>query len=232
MKKALKVLFVLSLLCFSVVSVHATPIQWTFASGGNDHWYEVISTKGTQTPNKNWYEAYLAANAAAGYLATITTKEENFFISGLIADPNYWGYNGQDNALYGPWIGGYQPEGSNEPGEGWDWVGQEVFGYTHWDSNSPNDNSTDQGQNGEGQNVAHFLILPDAREGRTGVPIIEDFESIPTDGYLWNDLNWRNTLPSYIIEYNSNPVPEPTTIVLLGFGLVGLAGVARKKMKK
>jgi hypothetical protein len=43
---------------------------------------------------------------------------------------------------------------------------------------------------------------------------------------------WDKNSDGNIQVFGSAPVPEPSTILLLGFGLVGLAGAARKKMKK
>ena len=37
---------------------------------------------------------------------------------------------------------------------------------------------------------------------------------------------------SHISEFDANPVPEPATILLLGSGLAGIAGIGRKKFKK
>jgi hypothetical protein len=50
----------------------------------------------------------------------------------------------------------------------------------------------------------------------------------------WDGLHWDGmALPTGVIyDRTSGPVPEPSTMVLLGSGLIGLAGYARKKFFK
>ena len=68
-------------LAFSMMAsaVTAVPIQWTSASGGNDHWYDI------ETNLQNWDAARADAtsrvwNGLQGYLVSITSAAENAFI--------------------------------------------------------------------------------------------------------------------------------------------------------
>ena len=98
--------------------------QWSAAAGGNDHWYEVITSTAT------WQQARDYAVDRGGYLATISSAEENDFIKSLIPE----GAN--------PFIGGYKDNA------GWHWVTAEPFSFTSWDPGQPD---------GFGADVIQFL---------------------------------------------------------------------------
>ena len=114
----------------AATAVQATPMQWTVASGGNDHWYDRIDA-----PALNWTDARDTAAASsylglAGHLATVTSAAENLFITN--------NFNA-GSALTQHFFGGFQPAGSSEPGGGWSWVTGELFStYTNWAGGEPN----------------------------------------------------------------------------------------------
>jgi hypothetical protein len=110
---------------------------WPVPAGGNGHTYRVVAPGGLIS----WNSANAQATAAGGYLATITSAEENAFVFSLVDDPAYWTQSIND---HGPWIGGFQPAGSSEPAGGWTWVtapdasAPESFVYAHWTAGEPN----------------------------------------------------------------------------------------------
>jgi len=107
------------LLTISVaVPAAAQPVRWS----GNGHRYERVDDD-----TLTWEQARQAAVARGGYLVTITSKEENEFLS------TTWG-----SSLLSHWTGGLQPPGSPEPGGGWTWVTGEAFVYSNWDGGEPN----------------------------------------------------------------------------------------------
>ena len=116
---------VLGLLVFTSSGVaSATPVQWTVASGGNGHLYEVISA-----PGMFWDDAH--ANALllgeSWNLASVTSQEEQDFIVSLLPEASFY------REHY--WLGGYQPVAVGS----WEWTNGSPFVYTDWWSNEPND---------------------------------------------------------------------------------------------
>jgi len=147
--------------------------EWPRSAGGNGHYYEAVLVPGGIT----WDDANAAAEAKGGHLATITSGTENEFVYNLIAgDDSYWFVDSYNNGI-GPWLGGYQPEGSPESAGGWTWVTGEPFSYTNWEINQPD--------NGNG------------REDRLNFVGIKTLKSP-----RWNDLphDWSGPR-AYIVEY-------------------------------
>ena len=204
----------LSLVLCLLVSTHAwaAPVQWTSGSGGNDHWYEVIlhdpGMDGTLDPISWSYANTLATGSqyagSFGYLASITSGEENQFVASLIGSDG-WVYGG--NGYMGPWLGGYQTENtSNAP---WYWTSGEPWEYTSWEDNQP----TNQTSGGEYQNYIHYYSRG------TGDPVGQA---------TWNDHydDGGDKVFGYVVEYNA--VPVPAAVWLLASGLVACLAVRRR----
>ena len=182
------------------------PVQAYTNSDGVTHYYEAVYVA---SGNLNWYQTAYLAQDAGGYLASITSEVENTFVFNLVSDEKYFWSFPIDGPHYGvsigPFLGGYQPEGSPEPAGGWRWLSGEPWSYTNWCKNlddgvidkdpRPNDQPNDSGT---GQPIMGF--------GEMNAPVA-----------TWGDyMGFLGTYgggggPGYdgcygfVIEYNSNP---------------------------
>ena len=107
-------------------------VVWDSISGGNDHTYAVL--KMTQ----NWTEANAVAptlmqGADNGYLATITTQEENDFILNSVIT----GAGNQPSVLNQFYLGAFWISGS------WTWQTGEPFSFENWSPTEPNNVGTE-----------------------------------------------------------------------------------------
>ena len=151
--------------------------NWAVNVGGNGHYYEAIRSPGGIT----WSNASLIASSRGGYLATITSSNENAFVFGLVSqDTSFW-YHSPANTWWGPWLGAIQPAGSPEPAGGWQWLTGDPIAYSNWSPGQPNNSNGNE-------NRIQF-------GGQTSI------------AGTWNDLSETNTtyVRSFIIEY-SGPV--------------------------
>lgn len=146
------------------------PIQEFTNAAGETHYYEAVYV---ESGNLNWFQTAYLSDAAGGYLASITSEEENSFVFDLISDEKFFWffppYDGNPNMMnhyeigIGPFLGGYQPVGSEEPAGGWQWLSGEEWEYTNWAQNlddgiidkDPRDN-TQPNDSSNGQRIMGF----------------------------------------------------------------------------
>jgi hypothetical protein len=105
--------------------VGAVPIQWSSLAGGNDHWYELVSSSSSQI---TWTNAEAAAQASSfmgafGHLASITSNEENLWVHSNIVQTT------------SAWIGGYQAVAGDQGS--WAWSTGDAWVFTAWAAGQP-----------------------------------------------------------------------------------------------
>jgi hypothetical protein len=195
-------------LLLSASSAVAAPIQWV---AGNGHWYEVILAPGGIT----WDAAKLDAENRGGYLATLTSAAESTFAFDLTDSSSYWVYEtGTSGAYLGPWLGGFQPAGSSEPGGDWTWLNSDgLFSatYVNWLGGEPTNGVGSP--HGLPENVIQFF-------------------NYNTRAATWNDYPASLANPiAYVVEYDAMPtaVPEPATLLLVGAGAAATAFRKRRR---
>ena len=189
-------------LSFAVASPGlAAPIQWTVGAGGNDHYYEFISTPVT------WDTALAAAAGSShlgltGYLATITSADEQTFIFTNVTSSLAW-LGGSDRTAEGVW----QWVSGPEAGSIFFGAGAPGGAFSAWGLGEPNNCCS-------GEDDLVFGWFAGGLWNDWGVP------SFPT------------STAGFIVEYSGSqltPIPEPATILLIGTGLVG---VCRRRFRR
>ena len=172
---------------------------------GRTHWYQVVYLP---EGGVNWVQAQDLAEQKGGYLISLHSQQENDFAFSLVTDAKYWRkfpYGETDDGsplfnLSGPYLGGYQFDGAEEPGGGWAWVSGEPMTWTNWLQ--------------EGQDVG-LHIPPDNQPNNSarGAQNVLAFGEVDHPASYWCDVSHlmgtygSGRLPShgFIIEYNSEP---------------------------
>ncbi|MEO8302742.1 MAG: choice-of-anchor Q domain-containing protein [Betaproteobacteria bacterium] len=201
----------------------AAPVQWTIASGGNDHWYEFIYASAGFT----WEQAQVAAAGSShlgmpGYLATVTSQAENDFIyalakypggaTGIIFDP------ANPNVSLGPidisgkdastWLGG-----TDSATEGtWRWINGPETGTVFWIGDGTT-GSAPAGKFARWDNAAGGDPTGNEPNASTAT---EDFLQLRYTAGRWNDSASATmlTLPGFIPPANVNRIRAPAAYIV------------------
>lgn len=160
-------------------------VQWTAASGGNNHYYGLTTAGPT-----DWHSAENEAAALGGHLVSITTSgEQAFVVSTFLSGANdrtvYWtGIN--DEAVEGTFV----------------WSSGETVSFTSWGSGEPNNYNGNEDWGTVNWHYAHFV--PGYVKGA--------WNDVPLFG---SNLTANGPEPYVgIMEFNTLPGGQATTRIL------------------
>ena len=185
--------------CSPAPGTHA--VQWRTEEGGNGHWFAVM----VRTEGITWNFASSSAVSMGGHLATITSAAElGFIITTASATSNL------DPTWFGPWLGGFQPEGSAEPAGNWRWITGDPWSFTAWGGGGY---QPDNGCGGNEDYLHHdnFGAWNDARQdGRCNAlgPIVRAVIEWSADCDSDGQVDIGQILRGEALDGNANGVPD------------------------
>jgi hypothetical protein len=174
--------------CAASAQTFEAMAEWSTGPAPSGHTYMLYS----HSEGLTWAEAQAHAESMGGTLATIGSLEENEFVYNALqiaANPRVW-HTDSFNSRIGPWLGGLQAPGSNEPAGGWQWVTGEPWGFAKWAHNEPNNL-------GGTENRVHFFGNPVATSN-------------------WNDITDTVPIEGWVVELVEGPCNDADLAPLFG----------------
>jgi hypothetical protein len=201
----------LALLLPSVV--RGAIVEWTVASGGNGHFYELVGNYDDPAQRWNWETSKAMADARThlgmqGHLVTITSAAENAFLVSTFHNdsplPTWIGLT--DNEAFG----GSESFGQRNPQvDGWVWITGEAVTFTDWVPGGPD---------GSFNREEDYALMGSQHR----------------DHHQWNDeQSGTGGDAQFFVEYEPavSAVPEPMSVLCWG-AIAGLVVLRRRNRSK